>query len=101
MSNIWLASAKRVFFTESGPRPSVSLETTPYTPPVPYWMEKSVPSSVYVLEAELLYPAPVPRVATAAAADGTQRLALPVSKIALNFCGGVPISRTPKYWQSK
>ena len=32
------------------------------------------------------------------ATEGTHRLALPVSKITLNRCGGVPIPIVPTYW---
>ena len=32
------------------------------------------------------------------ATEGTHRLALPVSKITLNGCGGVPIPIVPTYW---
>jgi len=32
------------------------------------------------------------------ATEGTHRLALPVSKITWNGCGGVPIPIVPTYW---
>ena len=50
---------------------------------------------MYDFEAEWLYPFPVPRVLLAALAAGTQRLALPVSKMAVKLCGGSALALSP------
>ena len=63
-------------------------------------MAKGVPSLAYVLDlrAEYRWCRRQGRLKPVHLAEGTHRLALPVSKITWNGCGGVPIPIVPTYW---
>jgi len=69
----------------------------PVIEPLPYLMAKGVSSCTYVLECCEAYRrcSRHGRLKPLHLALGTQRLALPVSKITLNDCGGLPSSICP------
>jgi len=88
-----VASTNGTFFTVRGPTCSVSLDTKPFIAPLPYVMLKARPSFEYdfdVLELYTLWLAWRTGEPCLSEDEGTHRLALPVSKMTLNFCGGVP-----------
>ena len=82
------------------PTPSVSREMKPVIEPLPYLMAKGLSSCTYVLECCEAYRrcSRHGRLKPRHRALGTHRLALPVSKITWNGCGGVPIPIVPTYW---